>query len=268
MNRRERRAAAAGGRKGTETTARANAHPMQARAEELYAQVVEAERRLGAETLARVGRTGAALRELVDGAATLGDSFMQRSPTDPASLACRRGCDHCCHRPVGTNAASVLRIAVALRASLSEADFAEVLSRVVALDEKTHGKTWTPTERPPHACAFLVEGGCSIYPVRPFVCRAWNSADASACKRALGQDSVEMRFDLYQRTVFAGVEQGLKTALQSAALDGADLELTAAMRVAMQTPDACERWLAGEAVFAGCEAKRPAEGARRRLPFA
>ena len=43
-----------------------------------------------------------------------------------------------------------------------------------------------------------------------------------------------------------------------------DLEFTAAIRVAMENPDACERWLAGDAVFAGCEAK---PDRRRRLPL-
>jgi hypothetical protein len=97
------------------------------------------------------------------------------------------------------------------------------------------------------------------------VCRAWNSADAEACRRALGQDTVEMRFDLYQRTTFAGVEKGLQEALRAGGLDASDVELTAAVRVAMENPDACERWLAGEPVFADCEAK---PDRRRRLPFA
>jgi hypothetical protein len=73
-----------------------------------------------------------------------------------------------------------------------------------------------------------------------------------------------MRFDLFQRTTFSGIERGLQAAVQSTGLDAADLELTAAIRVAMENPDACERWLAGEPVFAGCEA-RP--DGRRRLPF-
>jgi Fe-S-cluster containining protein len=237
---------------------------MTSRATALYEQVLESEQRLGSDIL-EGGHSPQAVYEIVDGAATLADTFMQRSPTDPASLACKRGCDHCCRRPVGTTAPTVLRIAAALREKLSDSEFATVLARVVALDEKTHGVSWTPAERPPLACAFLVDGECSIYAVRPFVCRAWNSADAEACRRALGVDSVEMRFDLYQRTTFAGVERGLQAVLRANGLDATDLELTAAIRVAMENPDACTRWLAGEPVFAGCEAK---PDRRRRLPFA
>jgi uncharacterized protein len=260
MNRRERRAAAAGARRG----AAPEAHPMASRAAELQQHVLESERRLGGEVLAR-GRSPQTVYELVDSAATLADSFMRQNPTSRDSLACKLGCDHCCRRPVGTSAPTVLRIAAALREGLSAEDFARALARVVALDEKTHGVSWTPTERPPLPCAFLVNGACSVYEVRPFVCRAWNSADAEACRRALGQESIEMRFDLFQRTTFAAVEKGLQAAVQESGLDAMDLELTAAVRVAMENADACQRWLAGEPVFAGCEAK---PDRRRRLPFA
>ena len=260
MNRRDRRAAAAGARRGEKP----EVNPIASRAAELHRHIVEAEQRLASEVLAR-GRSPGAVYEAVDSAVTLADSFMTRSPTDPASLACKRGCDHCCHRPVGTSAPTVLRIAAALRQELSPSEFASALERVAALDEKTHGAAWTPTERPPLPCAFLTGGACSIYALRPFVCRAWNSADAEACRRALGQDSVEMRFDLFQRTTFAAAEKGLQAAMQANGLDASDLEFTAAIRVAMENQDACERWLAGEPVFAGCEAK---PDPRRRLPFA
>jgi Fe-S-cluster containining protein len=260
MNRRDRRAAASGARRGE----RSDENPLAARAAQLHQHVLESERRLGTEILAR-RRSPQAVFEAVDSAAVLANSFMDRNPTAPASLACKRGCAHCCHRPVGTSAPTVLRIAAALREALSEPEFARVLARVVALDDKTHGAAWTPTERPPFPCAFLVDGACSIYTLRPFVCRAWNSADAEACRRALGQDSVEMRFDLFQRTTFSGIERGLQAALESSGLDATVLELTAAIRVAMENSDACERWLAGEPVFAGCEAK---PDGRRRLPFA
>jgi Fe-S-cluster containining protein len=259
MNRRERRAAISA-RHGE----RPGSTPLTSRAAEHHRQVVEAERKLASETLAS-DRSPRAIYETVDEAVRFGDSVMRRSPTPPSSLACKHGCAHCCHRPVGTSAPVVLRIAAALREPSSESAFANALARVVSLDEQTHGAAWTLSERPALPCAFLGDGACSIYAFRPFVCRAWNSADEQACLRALGEDSVEMRFDLFQRTTFAGVERGLQAALQSSGLDSSDLEFTAAMRVAMEMPDACERWLAGEPIFAGCEAK---PDRRRRLPIA
>ncbi len=233
------------------------------RARELYQRVFQSARRLGGEALAR-DPSPHGVYEAVDSAAALADSFMEHNPAAPALLACRRGCNHCCHRPVGTSAPTVLRIAAALREALSEPEFARVLARVVALDDKTRGAAWTPAERPALSCAFLVDGACSVYGIRPFACRAWNSTDAEACRWELGEDSDEIGFDLFQRTTFSGIERGLQAALLFNGLDSTDLELTAAIRVALQDPDACQRWLDGEPVFAGCDAW---SDGRRRLPF-
>jgi len=237
---------------------------LMARAAEHHRQVLGDARKVAHDRLV-VDRSARAVYDAVDAVAGIADAHMRRGPTDASSLACQRGCAHCCHRPVGAPAAVVLRIAAALREHASESEFADVLARVVSLDEKTHGARWTPSERPPHPCAFLLEGACRIYPIRPFVCRAWNSADEGACRRALGEDVLEMRFDLFQRTTYAAAEQGLKAALEDHRMDSADLELTAAMRVALENRDASERWLRGERVFAGCEAK---PDPRRRLPVA
>jgi Fe-S-cluster containining protein len=263
VNRRDRRAAKSSARHGRPGPVGA---PLASPAAALHQSVADAERRLGNEVLSK-GRTPERVYELVDGAVALGESYMMSNPTNPGALACKKGCDSCCRRPVGTTAPSVLRIAAALRERLNEAEFAEVLGRLVALDEKTHGASWTLAARPPFPCAFLVDGACSIYAVRPLVCRAWNSADADACRRALTEGSVEMPFDLYQRTTFAAVENGIQDVLRQHGLDAGDLELTAAMRVAMENVDAAQRWLAGEPVFAGCEAKRAPDN-RRSLPFA
>jgi hypothetical protein len=42
----------------------------------------------------------------------------------------------------------------------------------------------------------------------------------------------------------------MRAGLEEAHLDGELLELTAALDVALTLPDAAERWLAGQAVFA------------------
>jgi Fe-S-cluster containining protein len=261
VNRHARRAAASAKRGGSVMP---EPNPLMARAAEHHRQVLGAARKVADEGFA-ADRAPRAVYDAVDAAVGFAEAIMRRRPTDASSLACKRGCAHCCHRPVGVSAAVVLRIAAALREHASESEFADILARVVSLDEKTHGARWTPSERPPHPCAFLLDGACRIYPIRPFVCRAWNSADEGACRRALGEDALEMRFDLFQRTTYAAAEQGLKDALEGQGLDAADLELTAAVRVALENQDACERWVRGERIFAGCEAK---PDPRRRLPLA
>jgi Fe-S-cluster containining protein len=263
MNRHARRASAAAARQGRAAGA---APAPDSPAAQLHREVSETGRKT-TRAILESHRSVEAVHQVVESAAALGDAYMARNPTDPSLLACKKGCSTCCSRPVGTTAPSVLRLAAWLRAHRTPEELAEVRRRVAALDDVTHGKTWTPRERPPNPCALLVDGACSVYEVRPFACRAWNAVDVEECKRAMGQDWTALRFDLFQRTTFAAVEDGIRLALGDAGLDGGDLELTAALRVALDRPDAAEAWLAGAPVFAGCEAQLP-PNQRRSLPLA
>ena len=46
------------------------------------------------------------------------------------------------------------------------------------------------------------------------------------------------------------IRDGVGGGLESVGLDGEDLDLTIALRIALEAPDVGERWLAGEPVFA------------------
>jgi hypothetical protein len=237
--------------------------PMMDDASEYHWQVVESERRLATAALARE-LSPAVVYEVVDDAVSLARAFMRTGPATSISLGCKRGCARCCHWPVDASPPVVLRITAALRQRASKAEFADALARVRAFDEKTHSAARAPSVHPPQPRVFLLDGACSIYAIRPFVCRAWNSVDPEARRQTPGEESIDVRPDPFQQTTFAGIERGLQLAFQSSGLDAGDLEFTAAMRIAMTIPDACERWLAGEAIFTGCEAKRHC---RPRLPL-
>jgi hypothetical protein len=50
--------------------------------------------------------------------------------------------------------------------------------------------------------------------------------------------------------VYTFVLDGMRAGLEQSHRDGELLELTAALAIALSVPDAAERWLAGERVFA------------------
>ena len=277
MNRHERRAAAAAARQGravvdarASTEARqggaAVADPLAAAAAELHRRVAQEAEEVSKHLLGG-DSSPTTLGEVVAGALDVAERFARSRPASPTVLACKKGCSHCCSRPVSTSAPMVLRIATLLRQDLDRADFEAVLSRVAALDEKTHGLPFSLSVRPPTPCALLVDDACSIHAIRPFVCRAWNSTSEETCKRALKVQGLPMQIDLFQRTVYSAAEKGMHAALRRKGLDPVDLELTAALRVAMENTDAAERWLAGEPIFAGCEAKHDPDD-RYHLPTA
>jgi hypothetical protein len=80
---------------------------------------------------------------------------------DPAEIACRRGCDSCCHQAVGVTRVEVARLAAAVAALSDEARAA--LQATVARAAK---------RKRPRCGALDDRGGCQLYGARPVVCRS------------------------------------------------------------------------------------------------
>ena len=72
---------------------------------------------------------------------------------DGRSLACKSGCDACCTQPIPMSSAEVMGVRIFL-----------------GLQTEVRSVAYDGTPRP---CPFLVNGACSIYPVRPFACRRY-----------------------------------------------------------------------------------------------
>lgn len=171
--------------------------------------------------------------------------------TAPRQLACRDGCAWCCYLLVSVAAPEALVIAEHLRATLSAEALDIVTARVVALDAVTHALSAQERFNQRLPCALLVDNRCSIYAVRPIMCRGWTSYDAAQCERALQQAEDNLPVDNHAgiRQAAADLEQELLAATRGANLPTRQLELTAALRIALETPDAADRWVRGEDVF-------------------
>jgi Fe-S-cluster containining protein len=168
-----------------------------------------------------------------------------------AAPACRDGCAWCCYKLVGTAAPEVLRIAAYLRERLSADAWESLRERVREGEQQRRGLSTAQLRRRALPCPLLVEERCVAYPVRPLTCRGYNSSDAELCRRDLDPGArVEVPVYEPQQRMTTFVLDGLRAGTADSKLDGALLELTTALRVALEVPDAEERWLAGEAVFA------------------
>jgi hypothetical protein len=126
-----------------------------------------------------------------------------------------------------------------------------VTAQVVALDAVTHALPAQERFNQRRPCALLVDNRCSIYAVRPILCRGWTSYDVAQCEQALHQaeDNLSVDNDARIRQAASDIEQELLAATRDAGLPTRQLELTAALRIALESPDASERWTRGEDVF-------------------
>lgn len=182
------------------------------------------------------------------------DDVAATSP-DRLRVACAAGCSACCRLAVSVLSIEALWIAERLRASLDGAELAMQAARVRSVSRQVSHLTLEARAAVRVACALLGEAGaCSIHAFRPLGCRGWTSFSRSDCERAL--DLAEPGhcgpMDHAMWLAAGCTTEGLERALTELGLEAGPFELHAALCVALETPDAGARWLAGEAIFAGC----------------
>jgi Fe-S-cluster containining protein len=163
-----------------------------------------------------------------------------------AQHACAPGCDFCCYLPVDVLAPEAFRIAAHLQRTRSPEELSTLVYQLGAQGPSDFGL------RP---CVFLTRGRCSIYEVRPMVCRGYNSLSKERCEAYHRDASVDLKGtkDRVAGRMAEAVEDGLVAGLEALGLDAQWYELPSAVLRALEMPEGVERWARGEAVFQGCD---------------
>lgn len=168
---------------------------------------------------------------------------------------CEAGCNACCH----TVSADVTPLeALVLADHLARKSDAETLSRIrsrlslnVAIRSNMSAAERSKTRL---RCGLLGDNGlCSAYEARPLVCAGVFSLSRSACDASAQQPDradQQVPLDRPAKAWTMGLSGGLQRALVDAGLDGNLYELNSIVLVALNTPQATERWLQREDIFA------------------
>ena len=203
-------------------------------------------------------RTVELARNAMAATSRLADALLSRAPA--GAVACRAGCDHCCHQPVGLTPPEALAILAYLRQTLASDELAAVAARLADRERKTRGLSSAERFSPEQPCPFLDEGKCSIYEVRPLACRGMNSLDADECKTRLRDADARAAFlasgsggRSFMEPIRAvhAVSAGLQLSLSELyGLDMRPLELTWALDLLLNGPaSSATEWLSGEQPF-------------------
>ncbi|MGE0626259.1 MAG: YkgJ family cysteine cluster protein [Hyphomicrobiaceae bacterium] len=182
-------------------------------------------------------------------AAELVDQTVGRMP-QAAGFACRAGCSFCCHSAVAVSAPEAFGIA----RMLTEQDPpTAMLSRdqAVARSHALRPASLQATLERQGPCAYLVDDRCSVHSARPISCRQYVSLSVEACEAAFNQQGQGFPYVNGAANVGNVSRSMLLGAARSLELDANIYELASAVAVALETPDAERRWLAGEDVLAG-----------------
>lgn len=160
--------------------------------------------------------------------------------------ACAPGCCFCCYLPVDVLAPEAFRIAAHLKQTRSPGELAELRYRLGAHGQHDLGA------RP---CVFLAHGHCSIYEVRPMVCRGYNSLSKERCEAFYHDASIDLKGtkDRIAGRLAEAMEEGVIAGLNALGLDAEWYELPSAVLRALETTNGPGRWARGEAVFQGCD---------------
>jgi hypothetical protein len=162
--------------------------------------------------------------------------------SSPPPLACSKGCDPCCHGYVSVLGGEVFRILRYLARQPPERRQA-FLDRVAAADARTRGRSPEERARDRVPCPLLENGACGVYEARPLACRAFVSLDAAACRRHFAGLGGTMPFPSAFPWLRAALLSVFEGAAKAARADGQAYELTAALRIAADIPEAEARWL-------------------------
>ncbi len=181
-------------------------------------------------------------------AQALNETSLKARPAKVA-IACKKGCNYCCHGFVGALPPEVFRIAEAVRTGQSGGlDAMTVRARADPLaglgpDARIGRKL---------PCPLLAsDGSCGVYDVRPLVCRQATSLSLPACVREfegvdrdarIESSSVHLAHSSNAHVVLLG-------AMAAAGLPTTGFELSSALTIALADVMAEQRWLAGDDVF-------------------
>lgn len=157
------------------------------------------------------------------------------------AFACQKGCGQCCTLRVEVFGYEVGAIAKHIHDTMSENEISELTSRLAEASEKSKGLTMEEHFVP---CALLKGGECSIYSMRPAMCRKFHSLSSQACLD--NNQGVENRG--IKETTMASIQGFVEGARQSG-LRKTLYELNQALHVAIVDPLAGRRWLGGVEEF-------------------
>lgn len=208
----------------------------------LQAEVLELQAKIEKDTtrLLRENRTPAFAVRLAERAQKETDRVSEEVKNRGVRFDCRKGCSYCCKLEVNAYPQETFRIARAL----NERPNREAL--IAALAEHVERNRGVTEKQQRQTCPFLVDQACSIYELRPIMCRRMHSLDVERCKQ-MGE-TVPSDPELFYKS--EAIWEGTQKAYARVKLPTEAHELVASVLLALTDASAEERWWKGEDVFA------------------
>lgn len=171
-----------------------------------------------------------------------------------SEIACGPNCPYCCSMQIRVTPPEAVLVGDYVLSTYSEDQKKDLMKKIEHNLELTDGKSlhekvenWHQTP-----CIFLESGSCSLYPVRPFICRSWHSLDSAACLKAyeLKKSSAEIENYPHRNIIFGTIRKGIIEGCAAKGLQSGIMVITKAVKAILEYDgDAVADWLSGKNVF-------------------
>ncbi len=169
------------------------------------------------------------------------DSIAQAAINQGEHFDCKAGCSHCCSVHVEALEPEIFQIAHELK-KLPPAEITLLIERLQQHAIMTKGVS---VQDHHILCPLLKDNLCSIYSVRPAVCRKAHSYDVEKCKARVSEIPESLEVILKSEALMKGTAEGYRRVN----LPVSGHELGQAVLLALTDETAEARWYSGVAVF-------------------
>jgi Fe-S-cluster containining protein len=171
------------------------------------------------------------------------------------TLACKPGCNYCCHLPVHVRPYEAFALATWLRGHSTPAQLEALRERLRGNVERTRALGEEGRKHANLACALLdPQGACTAYAARPAQCRKFHSTVLATCEASFARpedDSIPSPEHPAVGHNAAVIIAQAANAAREAGFDAAAYDLNAALLEALDNPRAERRWRDGKKAFVG-----------------
>jgi len=167
-------------------------------------------------------------------------------------VQCKKGCSYCCHFRVDVSANEVFTISDYMKSTLSDEDFDLHLEKAKENKKKMGMLSQSKRIVTNVACPLLIDNECSIYEIRPAMCRKIHSTNVDACKHSY-ENPEDSNIENAEHPVLAAITMTMLTAARdgftSHKLDDTVYDLSEVLVFALEDNKYQKRWLNGKKAF-------------------
>ncbi len=122
-----------------------------------------------------------ALSEMYAAIDKLNDSLFEFAASQGRNIACKKGCEWCCHQPVFALDYELDYLDTFIGKNFTSKQKQELKTRANEKNNKLSALNGDALLNAKHPCPLLKNGACAAYSARPMACRIYLSSDLGSC---------------------------------------------------------------------------------------